>query len=232
VTEGDVVMVHASMRRVGGDATELVAALDAAVGDTGTLVMNLGAPESSADAPFDHLRSPADPDVGVLAEVFRTSDGTVVSDHPDARFGARGARAGELLAATPWNDYYGPGSALERLVSVAGKVLRLGADLETVTLLHYAEYVAPLPSKRRVRRTHWVTTPTGVVERSVECLDDSTGIVDVPGEDYFARLLRDYLATGRARTGTVGNAPSELLDATDLVAFAVDWMVENLVAPR
>ena len=109
VGAGDAVMVHASLRAIGsvaGGAAGVVQALEDAVGRAGTLVMNLGArddydwanrrPESERtalldDAPaFDPLRTPADPDVGVLAEVFRRLGGTVVSDHPDARFGARG----------------------------------------------------------------------------------------------------------------------------------------------
>ena len=44
--------------------------------------------------PFDFLVTPADPDVGVLAEVFRTWPRTQVSDHPDARFVACGPLAG------------------------------------------------------------------------------------------------------------------------------------------
>jgi aminoglycoside 3-N-acetyltransferase len=41
-------------------------------------------------------------------------------------------------------------------------------------------------------------------------------------------LLRDYLATGRARSGRVGRAPSELIEARDLVEFGVAWMAEKL----
>ena len=41
--------------------------------------------------------------------------------------------------------------------------------------------------------------------------------------EWGALVDRDYLATGRARVGTVGDAASELLDAGDLVAFTVDW---------
>ena len=85
-----------------------------------------------------------------------------------------------------------------------------------------------MTGKRRVRRVHRVRSDHGVVERTVECLDDSTGIVDHPGEDYFAQILRGYLATGRASEGRVGHAVSELIDAADLVAFSVDWMEVNL----
>jgi hypothetical protein len=134
-----------------------------------------------------------------------------------------------LLDDVPWNDYFGAGSPLERLVDDSGRVLRLGADLDTVSALHYAEYRCSVRPVRRVRRHRLVTVPDGTRIRTVDCLDDEEGIVDYPGEDYFADLTRDYLALGRARVGSVGSAPSELLDAADIVAFGVGWMDEHLV---
>jgi aminoglycoside N3'-acetyltransferase len=107
-------------------------------------------------------------------------------------------------------------------------VLRLGADLGTVTLLHYAEYLVPIEAKRRVRRHHLVRGSNGPEVRTVESLDDSDGIVDYPDEDYFAVLLRAYLDTGRAKLGTVGHARSELIGGPDLVEFAVEWMAAHL----
>jgi aminoglycoside N3'-acetyltransferase len=247
VEPGDVVMVHASLRAVGpvdGGAAGVVAALEQAVGPEGTLLMNLGAedrwdgvndrPEADrpgllADAdPFDALVTPADPDVGVLAEVFRTTPGTVVSDHPEGRFGARGRLATELTADVPWDDYYGPGSPLERLVRAGGKVLRLGADPDTVTLTHYAESVVDLPDKRRVRRCRRITGPAGPTIVWVDSFDDSDRIVEWADDTYFAQILIDFVADGRARQGRVGGAPSELLDAGEFVDFAVEWMAERL----
>jgi aminoglycoside N3'-acetyltransferase len=97
-----------------------------------------------------------------------------------------------------------------------------------VTLLHYAEYLVPIEPKRRARRHHLVLGNNGSEIRTVESLDDSVGIVDYPGEDYFAVLLRAYLDTGRAKTGKVGHARSELIDGADLVEFAVAWMSAHL----
>ena len=247
LAEGDAVMVHASLRAVGKverGAHGVIEAIDASIGTTGTWLMTLGALDEHAwvneraehlraallaDAdPFDALSTPADPDVGTLAEIMRTTLGTVVSDHPDGRFAARGHGAGALVADVPWDDYYGDGSPLHRLVEAGGKVLRLGSGLDTVTLIHYAEYLVPLEHKRRVRRHHLVASPTGPVVRVVSCLDDSDGIVDISGEDYFITLTRDYLASGAASIGRVGGATSELLDASDLVGFATAWMAEHL----
>jgi len=249
VCDGDTVMVHASLRAVGpvdDGAAGVVVALEEAVGALGTIVMNVGAwddfawvnarPETERElllqgAPaFDKDRTPADPDVGVLAEVFRRMPGTQVTDHPDGRFASRGHRAGSLLhPPLPWDDYYGPGSVLERLVHAGGKVLRLGADLDTVTLLHLAENLVEMPAKHRVLRHHKIKTKDGLAAiRTVSCLDDTDGIVEWTGEDYFAMILRDYLALGRAAVGPVGGARSELIDAADLLDHGIRWMRRNL----
>jgi aminoglycoside N3'-acetyltransferase len=208
VSAGDVVMVHASLRAIGsvaGGAAAVVQALEDAVGSAGTLLMNLGArddydwvnkrPESERIAllegapAFEALKTPADPDVGVLAEVFRRLHGTVVSDQPDARFGARGDLARQLLAEPlPWDDYYGPGSVLDRFSRAAGKILRIGADPDTVTLLHLAEYLVDLPDKRRVVLTtkYW---PRPARRRSGACPVLTTATAPSPGmETTISRL--------------------------------------------
>lgn len=261
VRPGDALMVHASLRRIGpvvNGATGVLDALDEAVGPEGTLVMILGAeidhewvndhPEEeraallAREAPYDPLAAPALEEVGYLAEAFRTRPGTMVNDNPSGRFAARGLRAGEFLANSPWDDYYGPDSPLHRLCRAGGRVLRMGANPDTVTMLHYAEYLADVPGKRRVRRHYRVQGPDGPQTRSVECLDDSLGIVDWPGpaagpvewpdNDYFAVLLREYLAAGHGLRGRVGRADSELLEAGELVEFGAAWMSENLTQHR
>ncbi|HYM67932.1 MAG TPA: AAC(3) family N-acetyltransferase, partial [Patescibacteria group bacterium] len=121
-----------------------------------------------------------------------------------------------------------PGSPLERLVDNRGKILRLGADPATVTALHYAEYRSSVPDKRRVRRHRLVNGPGGPEVRAIECLDDSNGIADHPGEDYFAVILHAYVSAGRAAMGTVGQAASELIDAAGIVDFGAAWMNEHL----
>jgi aminoglycoside N3'-acetyltransferase len=255
VKPGDILMVHASLRRIGlartdfgeGGAEAILDALEEAVGPAGTLMMTLGtdypldwvnrrpveerAALLAGTTPFDARGAAVMPDVGWLGEVFRRRPGTVVSDNPSGRFGARGAQAEALMQGQPWHDYYGPGSPLETLCDLGGRILRLGADPDTVTALHYAEYLARLPVKRRARWDYLLAGEAGPRHVWIECLDDSDGIAAWQGDDYFALILAAYLDTGRARTGRVGKAPSELIDAADIVDFGTRWMEEHLAAP-
>lgn len=241
---GDVVMVHASLRAIGpveGRADGVIDAILAAIGPDGTMLMVLGSrddfswvdrrPEDeraallAAAPPFDARTTPADPEVGTLAEVLRQRDGVRLSDHPDGRFAALGGDAERFVANVPWDDYFGAGSPLERLVEADGRVLRLGADRDTVTLIHHAEWLADLPAKARVRRHHRVRTSSGPVVRVVDTLDDEHGIVTTDdGSDYFVDLLDAYLATGAARVGRVGGATAELIEARSFLTFAVPWL--------
>ena len=245
-------MVHASLRKIGlastgfgeGGAEALLDALDEAVGADGTLIMILGC-ETGQDAadrlpeperlallaeaePFDPLEAPAMAEIGWLAEAIRRRPGTIVTDNPSGRFGARGRRAAALLEDAAWHDYYGPGSPLDRLCAWRGRILRLGADPATVTALHFAEYVADLPAKRRVRRHFRIRSGDDVRIVAVDCLDDEHGIASWAGEDYFALIVKAYLAEGRTPRGRVGGAQSELIEAADIVRFGARWMEASL----
>jgi aminoglycoside N3'-acetyltransferase len=254
VRPGDLLMLHASLRRLGlarsrgveRGAELLLEALEEAVGPKGTLLMVLGteyefdwvnkhpveerASLLAGTPPFDYLSAPVLPEVGFFAEAFRRHPGTIVSLNPSGRFGARGARAEELLHDQPWNDYYGPGSPLQRLCDWGGRVLRLDANPDTTTVLHYAEYVANVPGKRRTRWDYVLAEADGARHRWVECLDDAEGIADWSGDDYFAIILREYLALGQHQSGRVGAGQAQLLDAAELVEFGARWMETHLKA--
>lgn len=214
-------MVHASLRKVGpvvGGADTLLDALLETLTPKGTLLMVLGANE---DEPFDMHITEASEDMGVLAEVFRQRQGTRVNDHAACRYGAIGPQSLELLEPIPLHDYHGPGSVLERFTALGGSVLRLEADTDTVTLTHWAEYLANVPNKRRVR-LRYVRADIG--EQWIESLDDTDGIAEWSGGDYFPEILLDFLAAGHARIGLVGNCTAELLEAKTFVNFAAKWM--------
>ena len=239
-------MVHAAMSRVGrllNGPDALVAALLDVVGASGTILAYTdwdGAYDDLLDEEghvpagwrdhvpaFNPATSRAARDNGILAEFIRTTPGTRRSGNPGASVAAIGALANGLTADHPLDFGYGLGSPFARLIEAGGKVLMVGAPLDTMTLLHHAEHLARIPGKRRRRYEVPLVTPEGTVWRMIEEFETSEPIVPGLADDYFAEIVESFLATGQGHQGMIGDAPSVLLDAAQICAFAVAWLEEH-----
>ncbi len=244
--DGDLVLVHAALRNVGpvfGGPDALIDALLAAVGPAGTVAAYLDwdAPwedEVGADGrtldrwrdevvPFDPARTRAARDNGAFAEFLRTTPGARRSPNPGASVAAVGARA-EWLTADHRLDYgYGPGTPLARLVEAGGKVLMLGAPLDTMTLLHHAEHLADIPGKRVIRKEVPFLVDGRTEWRWVEEYDTSEPVSERLPETFIEEIVTAYEAGGGGRRGPVGDASCLLVEAADILPFAVRWIEER-----
>lgn len=240
LAEGDAVLVHAALRKVGpivGGADTIVAALCDVLGPSGTILAytDWQFVDEERDDPalrnhipaFDPLNSRAIRDNGYWPELLRTTPGAHRSANPGASFAALGGRAGWFTADHALDYGYGPQSPLGKLVSARGKVLMLGAPLDTITLLHHAEHIANFPGKRIIRYEAPVLVDGETVWRQFEEFDTSDPPRDLPG-DYFATIVEEFLTTGRGSRGTVGAATSVLVPADQIVPFAVEWLERTL----
>ena len=104
----------------------------------------------------------------------------------------------------------------------------MGAPLHTLTLLHHAEHLARLPDKRLRRTEVPFSTAEGVRWRGVEEFDTSEPIGAGPADDYFADVVRAFLASGQGAQGLAGEAPSVLVEAAPICRFGVRWLERNL----
>jgi aminoglycoside 3-N-acetyltransferase len=263
VRPGAVLMIHTRLSAlgwvVGGSGTVVHALLDA-LGPEGTLMAYAGWEDDSYDLddlppvwraayeadlpPFDPATSEATRDNGRLPERIRTWPGAHRSRQPEASVVALGARAAWLTAEHPWDDPYGPGSPLAKLVEADGQVLMLGAPLETITLLHHAEATARVPEKRRVTYRMPLLEDGRTVWRTFRDIDTSTGAFDYalvadeiartpgcgPETDAFEAISRRALLAGIGRRGAVGEGESHLFPARELLAFAQRWLEERFAA--
>ncbi|MFP3990602.1 aminoglycoside 3-N-acetyltransferase [Streptomyces sp. E11-3] len=257
LTDGDTVMFHTRMSAIGyvaGGPQTLIGALSDVVGERGTLMVTCGWndappydftnwPQAWQDAvraehpAYDPELSEADHDNGRLPEALRRWPGAVRSRHPDASFAALGAAATALMADHPWDEPHGPGSPLARLVAAGGRVLMLGAPLDTLTLLHHSEALAEAPGKRFVdyQQPIRVDGEGGGerVWRRFHDIDSSDGAFDyspvvLEGQDPFEAIAQDMLAAGIGSRGTVGAADSYLFEAGEVVDFGVTWIERKL----
>lgn len=245
VATGDVVMVHASVRAVGeiaGGPDEIHLALGDAIGADGTMLMYAGCPEYVDEVgrgrlspqqeaevleklpPFDADTARADRSNGTLVEFFRTSPGSRVNHHV-ARFVARGRHAEYLFSRQPWDFAFGRDSAFERFLALNGKILLLGSDHDSVTFLHYAEHIADIPDKRIAR------FKVPIVENGVRVWRDMAEVNTADEgahanwpDRFFAKIVDGHLVASSNRGGMVGDAQCYLIDAGDLLKFALPVM--------
>jgi aminoglycoside 3-N-acetyltransferase len=245
LAQGDVLMVHASVRAVGevaGGPDEIHLAIKDVLGTAGTLMMyascpryvdevgrgNLTAAEEAEVLenlpPFDALTARSARDNGALVELFRTYPGSRVNLHP-ARFVVWGKQANYLISRQPWNYAFGHGSTLERFVQLDGRILLLGCDHDTVTFLHFAEHIVDIPDKRVARFKVPVLENSARVWRDMEEFNTAGDGVHANWPDrFFAQIVDAHLAASGNRGGLVGDATSHLLRARALLDAALPTM--------
>lgn len=141
VAPGDLVLAHISMGKLGhveGGAETLIAALQAAVGESGTLVL----PSFSfqlVDVPapvFDVLHTPTW--ASKVYERFRTWPGVHRSHHATHSVCAVGPRAVEITA-DHGRDPCGVHSPFPRIAQGGGKIVLIGVSHNSSTTFHAVE---------------------------------------------------------------------------------------------
>lgn len=247
VEPGVTMMVHCSLRAMGpikGGPQTLLDALLWAVGKTGTILAyvswdmspyeetlnggHLSQQRRDAWPVFDPETSDVYPGFGALNRFIIAHPEMCRSQVPDASMAAIGADASWLTAHQPFVNPYGVGSPLEKLVASKGKVLLLGAPLDAITVLHYAEVRADIQGKRRVSYQAPVLLEQGQkIWKAVEEYD-TNGILDqyaLDGRpDAIELIARDFCWQKKPPSGLVGAADCLLLDAAELVDFGIDWL--------
>jgi aminoglycoside 3-N-acetyltransferase len=217
VERGGVLLVHTSFRAVrpiAGGPAGLIQALFAAVGPDGTLVMPSAS--SDDDAVFDPTRTPAAPDLGVVADTFWRLPGVLRSTHPFA-FAARGPRAAEITAGPLPLPPHIPDSPVGRVHDLDGQVLLLGVSHGANTTLHLAELIAGVPYR---------------VPRHCTVLDHGEPVrIDYGENDHCCArfdFADDWLRAERLQVeGPVGHGHARLARARDIVRLACDRLTAD-----
>lgn len=241
VSEGDLILVHSSLSRIGwvvGGARTVIEALAGAIGATGTLVMpafsgdlsdpaEWGCPAVPAEwvetirenmAGFDRARTPTRA-MGRIAEEFRTWPGTLRSDHPTCSMAALGPLAAQITAEQPADFPLGMDGPMGKIYALQGKILLLGAEHASNSSLHLAESRATFG--RRICVTWPFAEGSRVVWKNCQDVHDDEGVL-------FPQIGADFEATGGVEIGKVGQAHAKLMDQRSLVDFAAEWLDARL----
>ena len=241
---GGVVMAHSGYRPFGpvaGGPEAAARALVRAVGDDGTLLVptfttNLVDPYTwpvppppaerdrlMAEMPvFDPERSPPHHMGAITAALWRLP-GARRSFHPVTSWAALGPRARELTVDHPREDPEGIDGPVGRACRADGWVLLLGVLHDANTTVHLAESLLEMPHLEALPDRYLVVTPEGrrewrPVAKTTKC------------SDGFVKLEAHLERAGTIRRGLVGDAPTQLLRARDVVRVVAELMTRDPTA--
>ena len=216
VQPGSVLVVHTSLRNVGwvdDGPAGVIAALRAALGEDGTLVMPS---MTDGETLYDPATTPTD-GMGIVAETFWRLPGVLRSNHPSSAFASQGPLAAAITATHPLFDPQGLASPIGKVYQLDGWVLLLGVDHSENTTIHLAETLSNVPY-RIVKR--WPVLEDGV-ERWVEAAE-----IDHCCQN-FVKLGLHLAQAGALITGAVGGATGQLMRSRAVVAAACALLADD-----
>ncbi|MFW6003613.1 MAG: aminoglycoside N(3)-acetyltransferase [Halanaeroarchaeum sp.] len=240
IETGATLLVHSSLSALGwvsGGAQAVVDALRRTISESGTLVMPTHTPQYTDPAGWSNppvpeswyepiresmpaYRPAVTPtrDVGAIPECFRTYPDVQRSLHPEVSFAAWGADAEAIVSGHAIDYGLGERSPLARIYDTDGKILLLGANHNTNTSLHLAEYRADISAPK--------VSNAAPIRRDGERVTVEYVDIGLSTEDFLdigAAFEREH----DVRTGQVGAADATLIAQRPLVDFAVDWLEGN-----
>lgn len=213
VRPGGVLLVHCAfsqVKPVENGPLGLIAALRAALGPQGTLVM----PSMTDDDqhPFDPAQTPCQW-LGVVADTFWRQPGVLRSDNPHA-FAALGPKAPLITSPHPFDFPHGLASPVGRVYELDGQVLLLGVGHTSDTTVHLGEAQAGV----RYRRPK-----TLVVRRQGRLETLVYGEIDHCCQNF--NLVDGWLdELGLQARAQVGHAQARLVRSQDVVRVVVDHL--------
>jgi aminoglycoside 3-N-acetyltransferase len=221
---GDGVVVHSSLSsfgRVEGGADTVVDAILEVIGPEGTLVVPTFNYEPEV---FDPQETPSV--VGAITEAVRKRPNAIRSKHPTHSVAAIGRLADVIVEDHEKVHPFGRGSALFKLLQANGKILQLGTDMTTCSMVHVAEEIAEVPYLDRQRNVA-IKLPNGQTVRRW---------VRRPGCSQGFGVLEDVLRErGQLIETTIGKCRARMCKARDLVQAALDMLrtdPESLLCKR
>lgn len=225
IEEGSIVLVHPDAM-VAAQFPEmpneqrldvLIAAIEAASGGEGTLVMPAFSYSFTKGETFDVCNTPSA--VGMVSERFRTQRGVWRTADPIFSFACRGNRAEELCAIAV-NECFGSGSVFARLHRLNAHIVDLGCSLsQGGTFVHYVE------TAHGVDYRYKKTFSGNVISHSGEARECSViyNVRDLTrrSEADLRRLQTRLADDGRLRSAVVGR--SRILAMRASIFFDTAW---------
>jgi aminoglycoside 3-N-acetyltransferase len=220
---GDIIIVHGSMKKIGGTVEggpeAVIQALIDAVGQLGTIVfptfVNLN---TKTDLRTEPSR------LGLLSETFRTWPKVKRSNNPTHCVSAIGKHAIEIISDHEKTSQLGINSPLHKASNMGAKVLHLGTGLKSCSLIHVGETIAKVP----FLKVGYAGYDKEIFYISEDGIERSLLSDELPGDSNgFPKLLHLTALESKFIKAKIGNADSFLVAGNELLKSASEALAKD-----
>lgn len=226
VRPGDILIVHSSAKEIGraeNGPSATVRALKEAVGPEGTLLLPVFS-SPPADGIFKIKRTPSR--VGLITEAFRRSEGVKRSMHPTHSVAAWGKRAEEFLAGHENTSALGPDSPFHKAAKAGAKILMIGCDFTTLSLIHVGEALAQVPWFGKGPVYGGYEKPLTLID--YEGKEHPYVPYNTPGDSVaFVNFQHEMERLGKISLFKVGDAETMVFDAATCLNVTVEMLQKD-----
>ncbi len=149
VSPGDLVLAHSFIGSLiqppnipEAICRTVLGTIQKVLGSEGTLVFPTFSSAFTSTGEFDRDQTPSE--MGILTEYFRTIPGVRSTLHPYHRFSMLGRYTQDLIAADCPSSF-GPGSPIDEMARLGGKILLISVGWDVCTFFHYVEEQFEVP---------------------------------------------------------------------------------------
>ena len=243
IKEGDVLLVHSSLRSIGyviGGADTVIDALLEVLGSDGTLVLPALSLTGSmmqtlmGNRVFNPKTTPTA--VGLIPETFRKRRGVYRSIHPTHSICAFGAKAKYITQGHErCTTTFGKGTPWYKIMELNGKILGIGVDLGPVTFYHVIEDILDdFPLNVYTKKRYEVRVIVNDSEEKIMRVkahnpDVAKTRIDKERGKWIRKYFTDCLhSRGVLNVGLVGEAKSWVINAKDLFNTQMELLKRNI----
>lgn len=223
VEEGDTLLVHSSYKSFGpvdGGPQTVIRALEAALGESGTLIMPTFNFDFNKGQPWDVRTTPSR--MGVLTELVRQDPRAKRVFHPFYSFAVMGKHA-DMLGSLRYKSAYERNSVFGKLRDLDGKIMVIGLSYtNSMTFFHHIEQMEGVDYRFLKQFTGEVTdengnTYTETFEMLVRDIDKGV-ITEV---DPMGFMMEEK---GVIKVRKIGEADVKLMKANEVYEFTAREM--------
>jgi aminoglycoside 3-N-acetyltransferase len=225
IKAGDILMVHASLSAIGkvvGGAEAVIRPFQNILTEDGTLLMpSYYQPEPvinliKSGVPID-LRT-AKSSVGQLTEVFRSAQGVSRSSHPFSSVCAWGKYAKYITQGHANSEFIcGPGSPLDALYELSGKIMGIGISIGWISIYHLLEdkwekfpIEVHFPETFSVK---YIDSKGNKIERNIKVLDPIVSLTRIEKNEWVLNFItRHMIEKNILHEFALGQAKSWIFD--------------------